>query len=90
MQGAYWLRTAIIPSLTLSANVFLSHIVLFVGRLSFLFGTALFTAVMYIRLPELEKSIPRLAVLVAVLFSMFCYSLDLEWLALQLKCRRKV
>lgn len=29
-------------------------------------------AVMYIRLPELERSIPRLAVLVAVLFSMEC------------------
>ncbi|MGA8654558.1 MAG: hypothetical protein WB586_00275 [Chthoniobacterales bacterium] len=90
MQGAYWLRTAIIPSLTLSPNVFLRHIVLFLGRLSFIFGAALFTAVMYFRFPELEKSIPRFAVLVAVLFSMFCYSLEMEWLALQLNGRRKV
>ncbi len=90
MQGAYWLRTAIIPSLTLSPNVFLRHIVLFVGRLSFIFGAALFTAVMYLRFPELERSIPRAAVLLAVLFSMFCYSLELEWLALQLNGRRKV
>jgi hypothetical protein len=76
--------------LTLSPNVFLRHIVLFVGRLSFIFGAALFTAVMYLRFPELERSIPRFAVLVAVLFSMFCYSLELEWLALQLNGRRKV
>jgi len=59
MQGAYWLRTAIIPSLTLLPNIFLRHIVLFLGHLSFIFGAALFTAVMYFRFPELEKSIPR-------------------------------
>jgi hypothetical protein len=84
MQGAYWLRTAIIPSLTLLPNIFLRHIVLFLGHLSFIFGAALFTAVMYYRLLELERSIPRAAVLLALLFSMFCYSLELEWLALQL------
>lgn len=84
IQGAYWLRTAIIPSLMLPPNKFLTHIVLFLGRLSFIFGAALFTAVMYYRFPELEKSMPRLAVLIAVLFSVFCYSLELEWLALEL------
>jgi hypothetical protein len=38
---------------------------------------------MYFRFPELEKSIPRLLVLIGVLFSMFCYSMELEWLASQ-------
>ena len=85
MQGAYWLRTTRIPSLPLPPNLFLNHVLLFVGRLSFLLGTALFTAVMYYRLPDLEKSLPRLAVLVASLFAMFCYSLELEWLARQLE-----
>jgi hypothetical protein len=88
IQGAYWLRRALIPSLTLSPNAFLGHVVLFGGRLSFIFGAALFTAVMYYRFPELEKSLPRAAVLVGVLFSMFCYSLELEWLALELNGRR--
>jgi hypothetical protein len=90
IQGAYWLRTAIIPSLALPRNIFVSHIVLFLGRLSFIFGAALFTAVMYYRFPELEKSIPRLFVLIAVLFSLFCYSLELEWLASELNGRLRV
>jgi hypothetical protein len=31
---------------------------------------------------RLERSIPRSATFVAVLFSIFCYSLELEWLEL--------
>lgn len=84
IQGAYWLRTATITSLKLKPHLFFSHIALFVGRFSFIFGAALFTAIMYYRFPELEKSIPRFVVLVAVLFSIFCYALELEWLALEL------
>src|ERR1700733_6228876 len=79
IQGAYWLRTAFVASLALSPKVFLSHVVLFGGRLSFIFGAALFAAIMYYRFPDLEKSIPRAAVFVGVLFSIFCYSLELEW-----------
>jgi hypothetical protein len=37
----------------------------------------------------MEKSFPRLAVLIAVFFSMFCYSLELEWLALELADQHK-
>ncbi len=84
IQVAYWLRRAAISSLKLKPLLFLSHIVLFISRLSFIFGAALFTAIMYYRFPEFEKSIPRLAVLVAVLFSIFCYALELEWLASEL------
>jgi hypothetical protein len=89
IQVAYWLRVVLIPSLSLSPNVFLSHLLLFLSRLSFIFGAALFTAVMYYRFPELENSLPRFAVLVAVLFSIFCYSLELEWLASELARRPK-
>jgi hypothetical protein len=77
IQISYWLRVSLIPTLALPRNVFLSHITLFFGRLRFILGAALFT-VMYYRFPELEKSIPRLLVLIGVLFSMFCYSLELE------------
>jgi hypothetical protein len=86
IQISYWLRVSLIPTLALPRNVFLSHITLFFGRLRFILGAALFT-VMYYRFPELEKSIPRLLVLIGVLFSMFCYSLELEWLPLQLNGR---
>jgi hypothetical protein len=78
IQISYWLRVSLIPTLALPRNAFLSHIALFFGRLSFILGAALFTVVMYYRFPELEKSIPRLLVLIGVLFSMFCYSLELE------------
>ena len=53
------LRVSLIPTLALPRNVFLSHIALFFGRLSFILGAGLFTVMMYYRFPELEKSIPR-------------------------------
>jgi hypothetical protein len=90
IQGAYWFRVANIPSLQLPRHVLLSHSVLFLGRCSFIFGAALFAAVMYLRFPEFETSIPRAAVLVGVLFSIFCYSLELEWLATQLNGGRSL
>lgn len=78
VQGAYWLRLALVPGLKLPRNIFLSHLAVFVGRISFIFGTALFSTVLYYRLPELQLSFLRLVILVAVLFSMFCYALELE------------
>ena len=79
IQGAYWLRSTIVPSLKLRPNIFLSHVALFIGRVSFILGTALFTAIVYYRPPEIQLApLLQFVVFVTVLFSMFCYSLELE------------
>jgi len=88
VQGAYWTRMATAPELRVPANVFLGHVMQFLGRISFIFGGAFFTLVMYARFPELELSVLRLAILIASLFSLFCYSLELERLGAAFNGRR--
>lgn len=78
IQGAYWTRMALVGELKLPRNAFLGHLAMFLARISLIFGTAFFTLVIYVRFPDLELSVVRLAVLFASLFSIFCYSLELE------------
>jgi MFS superfamily sulfate permease-like transporter len=59
-------------------------ILLFASRVNFFFGGAFFSAVFFRHLPELEvfPSLGQTAIkalyLAAVLFGLFCYSLELE------------
>jgi len=48
------------------------------GRLSFVFIEGLFSLVFFTRFEELEFSIWKALLLIAVLFSLFCYTLDLD------------
>ena len=89
MQAAYWyrlLRVAIPfrgPSLALS-------LFLFLGRLNFIFGSALFSIVVFRHVPELGSGIDILlmarrgVVLVISLFALFCFTLELERLGVAL------
>jgi hypothetical protein len=62
----------------------LQHVFLFLGRLSFIFGSALFAVVVFRHLPELDRDIDiplaaRRGILsVACLFALFCTSLEVE------------
>jgi hypothetical protein len=62
----------------------LSHLFLFSGRLSFIFGGALFSVVFFRHLPELAGSVHVLALSIrglllgGALFALFCLSLELE------------
>jgi hypothetical protein len=77
IQGGYWTSVATAQELRVPANIFIGHVIVFLARLSFIFGASFFTLVMYVRFPELEVSVWRLTVLVTSLFSIFCYSLEL-------------
>ena len=63
---------------------FLNHVLLFLGRLSFIFGSALFGIVVFRHLPELDRhidlllTIKRGAILLGCLFALFCASLEVE------------
>jgi hypothetical protein len=65
-------------------QVFLNHVFLFLGRLSFIFGSALFGIVVFRHLPELDRGIDLLLmikrgmILIGCLFALFCTSLEVE------------
>ena len=84
MQTCFWIRLYHVPIPFRRANSFLNLMFLFFGRLSFIFGSALFSVVVFRHLPELgpEASIflmlYRGAIFVACLFALFCTSLEVE------------
>jgi hypothetical protein len=84
MQFAYWYRYLCVAIPFRGPKPFLSHVFLFLGRLSFIFGSALFSIVLFRHLPELSSDIDiflfgrRAVVLIVSLFALFCFSLELE------------
>jgi hypothetical protein len=90
MQFAYWYRYLRVAIPFRGPNLFLSHVFLFLGRLSFIFGSALFSIVLFRHLPELGSDVDiflsgrRAVVLIVSLFVLFCFSLELERLGVAL------
>jgi hypothetical protein len=96
MQGAYWYRLFRIGIPFKSPRPFLSHMLLFLGRLNFIFGSALFSIVLFRHLPELgpETNLMLLArrgiLMVVSLFALFCFTLELERLGTALSETQRV
>ncbi|MDB5617245.1 hypothetical protein [Tardiphaga sp.] len=94
MQIAYWYRLSCISVPLFRENPFLSHLFLFVGRLSFVFGSALFSVVLFRHVPELKGEadvvliVRRGLILFASLFALFCASLEVERVGLAFASRR--
>lgn len=92
-QCVYWFRLLRVPVAVRGQSLILSHLVLFAGRLIFVFGTSLFVLIMLRHLPSLEmQSLPsahvvvmRATGLMVLLFSMYCYSTELERLGVALR-----
>jgi hypothetical protein len=84
MQISFWYRLLFIPIPFQHRNMILNHVFLFLGRLSFIFGSALFSVVVFRHLPELGRetdillAIRRGLILVGCLFALFCASLEVE------------
>jgi hypothetical protein len=84
MQIAFWCRVLLVPIPFRYPQIFLNHLFLFLGRLSFIFGSALFGIVVFRHAPELDAGIdPLLAakrgmILLGCLFALFCTSLEVE------------
>jgi len=82
IQAPYWLSTfKVFPSLAIARHIFAGHALAFLSRLNFVFVSGLFASLVYARGPEIEFVAWRAVMLAAVLFSMFCFSLELERLA---------
>ena len=84
MQISFWYRLLFIPIPFRRPNMILNHVLLFLGRLSFIFGGALFSVVAFRHLPELGRETDILlaarrgVILVGCLFALFCTSLEVE------------
>jgi magnesium-transporting ATPase (P-type) len=84
MQIAFWIRVRSVPIPFRRPNMFLNHVFLFFGRLSFIFGSALFSVVVFRHLPELSRETDFLlmaqrgTIFVGCLFALFCTSLEVE------------
>jgi hypothetical protein len=79
IQAAYWWSTSrVFPTLSIRPRLLPGHVVLFSARLNFVFATGLFATIVFVRIAEIEFSWWRALVLLAVLFSMFCFTLELE------------
>ena len=84
LHCAYWARLRWVAVRIPFRSVFVGHLIQFAGRASFFFGGALFSAIFFRHLPELE-SVPtegqwvmKAALVMWVLFALFCYSLELD------------
>ena len=86
IQASYWTSTfKVFPSLSVRRHVFAGHALLFLARLIFVFVSSLFAVVVFSKPVDLEFVAWRAAMLVAILFSMFCFSLELERLSGRLR-----
>ena len=95
MQISFWYRQLHVPIPFHRPNILLNHVFLFLGRLSFIFGSALFAVVVFRHLPELDRdinvplSVIRGMILVGCLFALFCASLEVERLGQAFDGNRK-
>jgi hypothetical protein len=78
IQLSYWVDQHWFPTLRLRYFPLLGHVILFLARLNFIFAGAVFSAVYLVRFNEVHFSPLGFVLLSAVLFSIFCYSLELE------------
>jgi hypothetical protein len=83
-QICFWIRQLRLPIPVRRPNIVLNHIFLFLGRLGFIFGSALFAVVVFRHLPELDRGIDILlaakrgVILMGSLFALFCTSVEVE------------
>ncbi|CAM5770161.1 hypothetical protein LMIY3S_03079 [Labrys miyagiensis] len=83
-QACYWWRLANLGVPFATRSQVISHLFLFVGRLSFLFAATLASLIFFRHVPLLapsnltSASVLRMVLFFAVLFSWFCFSLELE------------
>ncbi|WP_426240281.1 hypothetical protein [Pararhizobium sp. DWP1-1-3] len=83
----YWARLKWVAVVAPFHNVFAAHLCSFASRVSFFFGGALFSALFFRHLPEIDALLPvgqtliRTVYVLVVLFGLFCYSQELDRLA---------
>jgi hypothetical protein len=78
IQVGYWLRHRLRPPLPQFVNGALGHVVLFLGRFSFVFASGVLTFVFIVPRPEFSMPAARYVITMIGVFSIFCYILEVE------------
>jgi hypothetical protein len=78
IQVGYWISHRVSPPPPRFVNVVLGHVVLFLARLIFLLPVALFSFVFINNKLENQMPLSRHVLLMVGLFSLFCYTRDLQ------------
>jgi hypothetical protein len=95
MQIAFWCRVLFVPIPFRRPQAILNHAFLFLGKLSFIFGSAFFGIIVFRHLPELGRSTDFLlaakrgTIVIGCLFALFCTSLEVERLGQAFELNRK-
>ena len=81
-QACYWYRLHRVTLPAIRRNLPLGHLLAFASRIGFIFGSALFSVYFLRHAPVVQLStadlIWRGGLLLAILFSLYCYTLELE------------
>lgn len=84
MQACYWTRYRHVPVRAPVHGAAIGHVVLFASRVSFFFSGAVFSAIFFRHVPQLDalppvgQGLARAFVVMILLFASFCYALELE------------
>lgn len=84
MQACYWTRYRRMPVPAPAGGAVAGHLLMFASRVSFLFGGALFAAISFRHVPQLGalpplgQGLAKALGVMALLFALFCYALELE------------
>ena len=84
LQCCYWIRYRWVAMYVPFRSAVVGHFLLFASRASFFFGGALFSAIFFRHVPELDvlpplgQALGKALAILAILFSLYCYSLELE------------
>lgn len=84
MQASYWTRYRRVPVRAPVHGAAIGHLVLFASRVSFFFSGAVFSAIFFRHVPQLDvlppagQGVAKAMWVMALLFASFCYSLELE------------
>lgn len=84
MQACYWTRYRRVPVRAPVHGAAIGHLLLFASRVSFFFSGAVFSAIFFRHVPQLEalppagQGVAKAMWVLALLFASFCYSLELE------------
>ncbi len=90
-QACYWIRQHWVAVPSCRRSVVLGHLLTFTSRIGFVFGGALFSLYFLRHMPALDLGaadlIWRGILVLAVLFALYCYTLELERLGNALQKR---
>lgn len=78
MQVGYWISDRVRPPLPRFTNALLGHVTLFLARMSFVLPTSIFGFLFFAEKPGFHIPVFRYVITLLGLFSLYCYTRELE------------